>query len=438
MSHDLDAKKTSDLPYSLAQNPAPNPATQGQAYIGDRQTLVNDIMAAFRSVLPSNYVATTNGPWYSLQFQAMAEQLADIQISTTEVFKDSQWDFTRSDFLWQVLGTLVFPGASDSSGGPQISSDVAYRRFLHKMVALLLQGATKASMEGGLEALDEGLIATVTERYLETAPRDTNGAYTIADQFSVDIFVEGSIENSFPTDPLVTQQNATLVLAALKPAHVLYSYSHLFKEAFENLSDEDGMSLDLDSYYYDDGRRWNLGAKEITGTTGATLAGRTLFSDPARSFSSIRIGAVLTIASGVNAGRYRVVETLALPAGANATACSYTTSSGGSGTLVATAANVVEDVSQDWGAMPLDTLLTISSGPNAGTYRLGTVLGSNGGPLGGTASGTRVRLEPTILKISRRMPSVATGQSYTVEVDRLGRQTPRTVVSEDASNQFWT
>lgn len=437
MAHDPDAKKTSDLPYSLEQNPAPNPATQGQAYMGDRQELVNGIMAAFRSVLPSNYVARTNGPWYSLQFQAMAEQLADIQISTTEVFKDSQWDFTRSDFLWQVLGTLVFPGASDSSGAPQIAADVAYRKFLHKMVLLLMQGATKSAMEGGLEALDEDLVATITERYLESAPRDPNGAYTIADQFSVDIFVEGA-GSTFPADPFVTQQNAVLVLAALKPAHVLYSYSYLFRDAFGAISDEDGMSLDLDSYYYDDLRGWCLGAKEITGTTGSTLSGRTLFSDTARSFASVRIGAVLTITSGANAGRYRVVETLSLPAGASGTGYAYTTSSGGSGTLIATSANVVEDSLQDWGAMPLDTLLTITTGPNAGTYRLGTVLGSNGGPLGGTASGTRVRLEPTILKVERRMPSVLSGQSYAVDVDRLGRQTPRTVVAEDVSNQFWT
>ena len=437
MAHDPDAKKTSELPYSLDQNPAPNPATQGQAFMGDRQELVNGIMSAFRSVLPSNYVAITNGPWYSLQFQAMAEQLADIQISATEVFKDSQWDFTRSDFLWQTLGTLVFPGATDSSGVPQIPSDVAYREFLHKMVLLLLQGATKASMEGGLEALDPDLVATITERYLESPPRDKNGAFSIVDQFSVDIFIEGT-DSSFPADPFTTQKNAALVLAALKPAHVIYSYSYLFRDAFGAMSDEDGLSIDLDSYYYDDLRGWCLGVKEITGTTGSTLSGRTLFSDSARSFASVRVGAVLTIASGANAGRYRVVETLALPAGANATGYAYTTSSGGSGTLTAPLANVVEDLLQDWGAMPLDTLLTITAGPNAGAYRLGTVLGLNGGPLGGTASGTRVRLEPTILKVERRMPSVLTGQTYAVDVDRLGHQTPRSVVAEDVSNQFWT
>ena len=155
MAHDDDAPKTGDdqAPFALAQNPAPNPPS-GQAYLTDKQALTQQIMATFRAVLPSNYVAQVNGPWYSLQFQAMAEQLAEIQISTTEIYKDSGFDFTRTDFLWQVLGSLVFPEASDQSGIPQIDGDLAYREFLHKMVLLLLEGATKASMEGGLEALD--------------------------------------------------------------------------------------------------------------------------------------------------------------------------------------------------------------------------------------------------------------------------------------------
>ena len=164
MSHDDDAKKVSDLPYSLTQNPAPNPPDEGQDFQGEKQELVNDIMAAFRAVLPSNYVAATNGPWYSLQFQAMAEPLAEIQINSTEILKDSSWDFTRTDFLWQMLGTYVFPGATSKTGIPQISGDMSYRDFLHRMVQLLLLGATKEAMEGGLEALDPNIIATVLER----------------------------------------------------------------------------------------------------------------------------------------------------------------------------------------------------------------------------------------------------------------------------------
>jgi len=429
-------------PFALTQNPAPNPATQGQDYLDERRKLVEEIMAAFRAVLPSNYVAATNGPWYSLQFQAMAEQLADIQISSTEILKDSSWDFTRTDFLWQVLGTLVFPGATDKTGIPQIEGDLSYREFLHRMVTLLLMGATKAAIEGGLEALDDNVIATVIERYLETPPRSPDGPYTILDQFTIDILIEG-VDGGFPADPFLTQSNAVLVIEALKPAHVIYTYGYLFQDAFNQIADDgDGLDgalvLDLDSYYYDDTRKWCMGAKVIPGTEGKTLSDRTLFSDPSFSFGSIRAGAILKVSSGANAGRYRVVGTRALVSGASTLAVAYTVSAGGGGTLTATADNVVVDASQDWGAFPIDTTITILSGVNAGTYRLEAVLGSTGGPIGKTGvSGTSVRLSQTILKVDRRMPVVATGQSYEVDVDRLGVRVPKTIADEDVSIQFY-
>lgn len=438
MAHDDDAPKTGEnqAPFALAQNPAPNPPS-GQAYLTDRSALVQRIMATFRAVLPSNYVAQVNGPWYSLQFQAMAEQLAEIQISTTEIYKDSGFDFTRTDFLWQVLGSLVFPGATDQTGIPQIDGVTAYREFLHKMVLLLLQGATKASMEGGMEALDPDVVATITERYLETPPRDPVGAWTIEDQFLVDIFIEGSTGNTFPADPFVLQQNAALVLAALKPAHVFYGYSYLFRDAFDKVADDTGgMSLDLDSYYYADLRKWCLGAQRIAGT-GDTLSTRTLFTDPNVSFQSIRAGAILEIESGTNKGKHRVVGTRALLYGADATTRAYTTSTGLSGALTALSGDAVVDATQDWGAMPVDTTITLTDGPNKGVYRLDTVLGETGGPIGTVGvSGTEVRLSPSTLQVAKRMDVTATAQGYTVSVDRLGVQTPRAVDSEDVTLQF--
>lgn len=424
-------------PFGLSQNPAPNPPS-GQAYLTDRDALVQSIMASFRAILPSNYVAQTNGPWYTLQFQAMAEQLADIQIATTEIYKDSSFDFTRTDFLWQVVGGLVFPGATDQSGIPQVEGDTLYRDFLRKMVGFLLSGSRLTSLKGGLEALDEDLVATLTERYLEAPPRDTNGAYTIEDQFIVDILISNVEGDGFPADPFVLQQNASLVLAALKPAHVLYTYSYLFRDAFEDIvSDEDGLTVNLENYYYDDPRSWWLGVQRIIGE-GDTLALRTLFTDPDVSFVNVRAGAVLVLDSGVNAGVYRVTGVKALLSGAETMYRPYTLSTGGSGTLIATDADVVEDPTQDWGALPVDTQITITEGPNAGTYRLDTVLGLTGGPIGKAGvSGTRVRVSPSTLVLSRRMPSTGTGQGYTVSVDRLGRQTPRFVVGEDVSTQFY-
>jgi hypothetical protein len=344
-----------------------------------------------------------------------------------------------------MLGQYVFPGATDKTGIPQIDGDLAYREFLHKMVLLLLQGATKPVIEGGLEALDPTFIATVVERYLDTPPRNPQGEYTILDQFTIDVFIE-TVSGGFPEDPFVTATNTALVIEALKPAHVLFAFGYLFKDAFGTIAqDNDGpgignafVTLDLDSYYYDDTRKWCMGAKEIIGTAGETLANRTCFSDPSFSFASIRAGAILRVVSGVNAGSYTVVGTLVLASGANATPATYTISTGGGGTLIAVSDDSVQDTSRDWGLEPIDTTITILDGVNAGTYRLDTVLGPTGSPIGTVGvSGDTVRLSPSILKIDRRMPEVAAGQGYEVGVDRLGVRVPQVVGAEDVAIQFY-
>ena len=169
------------------------------------------------------------------------------------------------------------------------------------------------------------------------------------------------------------------------------------------------------------------------------LSLRTLFTDPDVSFSNIRpgLGCTLVIESGTNVGRYRVTGTRALLSGADAIPRAYTLSTGGAGTLTAVNGETVKDTTQDWGAFPVDTTITIATGPNAGTYRLDTVLGPTGGPIGTVGvSGAEVRVSRSTVELARRMPSSNTGQTYTVTVDRLGVQVPRPVSNEDVSLQF--
>jgi hypothetical protein len=420
------------VPFTEAQNPAPSPVT-GQAYQANKQALVNLLMQSFRSVLPSNYVSQVNGPWYTLQFQAMLEQLVDAQLTANEVLKDSSWDFTRPEFLWQALGTLVFPGG----GVPRIDGDVRYREFLRGMVRLLLQGATTQSMKEGVELLDPDLVVQVVENYLATPPRDPVGGKTLLDQFGVEVFVS-TASGGFPADPFVTERNARMVLAALKPAHVLYTYSYLFTDAFEKVADDEGgLSLALDTYYYDDARKYCEGAKEITGTA-LVSASRLLLTDPSLSFYSVRPGAVLRVTSGVNAGVYTVTALVALLGGTDTTPRSYvTTPTGLTGTLTASGPDTLTDPLQNWGLAAENEQVTIAGGANAGTYRLDTVLGSAGGAVGSLGvSGTSVRVSPSTLKVNRRF--VATGSTpYEVDVDRLGVRSPQFVAGEDASVQFY-
>jgi hypothetical protein len=449
MGHDYDDKK-SLLPFNLDQNPAPDTET-GQDFERKQQGLTNEIMTTFLAVLPSNYVALTNGPWYTLQFQAIAEQLAAIQIVGQEINKDSDFDFTRPEFLWDVLGTIVFPQATERGGAPLLDGDIDYRAFLHKMVLLLLQGATAATLEEGAECLTDSQVVVV-EKFLSSVQRDPDGAWTIDNQFEIELNVEG-----FPTgsDPFTFQDNLFLVMEALKPAHILCELSYVFdddfRDEFGNLFDDSnavtidgGMQWQMEAYYYDDLRKNCYGAKEVTGT-GDTLADRTLFSDPDVSFLNIAQGADLYIPSGVNTGRYKVIDVRAFPMGDDATPRLYTTSPTGlasstSGGLTIEG-DVVTDSSQNWALAVEGELLTILAGPNAGTYRLDVLLGPLGGPLGdpvATGPADEVRVAPTILRVDRRMDTASvTGQAYTVTVDRLGVRSPKTRTSEDVSSQFY-
>ena len=153
----------------------------------------------------------------------------------------------------------------------------------------------------------------------------------------------------------------------------------------------------------------------------------------------MRSGAELRIFSGANEGRYRVVDVRAFPFGDDAIARAYTTSPTGLSGTATVSGDVITDTTQDWGSTVEGEVLTFTEGPNQGDYRLDTLLGSSGGPVGFVAGpATQVRVSPSIIRVERRMNTASlTGQTYTVTVDRLGVRTPQTRTAEDASSQFW-
>ena len=212
------------LPTLLEQNPAPVGGS-GQDRITTRREQVDSIMSVFMQVLPSNYVAQVQGPFYTVQFQAAAEAIADFQITAQEAFSDSDYDFMRGEFLFQLLGSLVFPDAS-SDGYPTLKGDLTYREFLKRMVLLLLQGATKDTVESGLELLSDATFAVI-EKVI--AARDTKkrvfneatGSYDVVpgsawgldDQFEFEINVTHVDPTTglqrLPEEPFVLSEHAS-------------------------------------------------------------------------------------------------------------------------------------------------------------------------------------------------------------------------------------
>jgi hypothetical protein len=442
------------LPSLLSQNPAPF-EKDSQDRKDKVRSQVDRIMEVFLKVLPSNYVSQVTGPLYTIQLQALAERIADFQITAQEAFADNSYDYTRSEVLWQILGALVFPDAG-VVGAPVLEGDITYRTFLRRMVELLLQGSTAQTQKEGVELLTTAIVEVI-ER--SVAARQTpNSAWGFDDQFTFEVNVTGSrttdtvppvILEDFPSNLLTLQNNTLLVLRALKPAHTLYEFRSLFQEVFGALF-TDTVEWEYEQYHYEDFRRFWLGAKCITGTAGITLTDRTLFSDPTRDFTAIQTGAVLQILTGANSstgglgtsekredypGHFRVVDIRAFAVD-DAVPRAYTTVSGLSGTATVSGA-VLTDPVQDWALAPEGDILTFTSGPNAGQYRLQTVLGLGGGPCGfAVGPSTQVRVAPSLLRVRPRMAQALSGQSYKVDVDRLGVCVPHTVLAEDVSDQF--
>lgn len=440
------------LPSMLLQNPSPV-GEGGQEALHTRTEIVSRIMEAFRGMLPSNYVSSVTGPLYSIQLQAVAEIIADFQVTAQEAFGDRMPDMTRGEFLFQMLGTLVFPDAQ-VEGLPVLEGDLAYRTFLHRMVTLLLQGATLTTQQAGLGLLTsaevqilEKVVATraIHRRVWDTESEQwvsSDGSFWgLEDQFGFEVNVTETDPISgaqrFPEDPFVLSENVRLVLRALKPAHALYEYRHLFTEILSGF--QESLSWNLTQYFYEDMRFFWHGIAHIQGSDGTTHSSRHLFFDASRDFGIIRPGATLQVLAGANKGSYRVLSTQALSYGTDATPRPYTTSpSGLTGTATVTD-DVLEDITQDWSQAVEGETLTFTAGPNTAPVRLKTALGEHGGPLGHpltTGPSTRVRAAHSILVLSVRLPAAVRGQSYHVLVDHRGQKAPIAVNAEDQSLVF--
>ena len=425
-----DQKKI--FPTGISQNPYPN-IEKGQAYLTAVRNQVENILEDFKKILPSNYVSEVTGPFYSIQFQAIAEQLAKLQITAQEVFNDTGYEFTRSEFLWQLVTSVVYPTGSNT-GIPSIDGDISFRDFLNNLIPLFLKGATKLSVEEGL-ALLTGVDIEIIEKFLALNVKDSLWGYP--EQFEIEINISKNNGTAFPFDPFLLQDNLKLVLQALKPAHIIYDYRHVFREIFSDII-TDSATTENTNYYYEDFRHNCQGLKEISGFQGETLKSRFYFRDVTRDFSRISKDAILNIVDGENVGLYRVLQILHVFLPNDPIPRKYqTVPTGLSGKAICIDSHF-RDENQNWSSVEEGEILTILEGPNAGSYRIKALLGLNGGYLGyqNVGASIEVSVSPSILRIDTLMPREASNQTYSVSLDRLGVKTPITY-TETVSSQFF-
>jgi hypothetical protein len=476
---------------SEIQNPAPLEPLSEQA-VRRREQLADQIMARFKTMIPSNYVAVVGGPFYLELFHAFALQLADFQMTAELVTDDATWSLTRPDLIYQIFGWSVFPGVGRKGRfAPAVDGDISLRDFLRRMVLLLLEGARTDTVETGAGLLSELGVDVVEKAAHLSKP---TSAWTMGNQYEFEVNMVALKETTdedghhwhrirvdgqgdgrtygtysedgqhdphhhdvedwavqdhmdaqgaahghgayqgFPAEPFVLKQNIDLILAALKPAHTVYTYRHLFVEVFDGVFEGEAL-FDIEPYYYLDLRRNWRGARSIKGR-GDTATDRAVLVDADKDFSEVPYAAPVVVLDGLNAGAYTVRGVEGLLSEDDPVARPYITApSGLSGQAVVVGGDVV-DPATDLSAVSGNEVIMFESGPNQGSYRVAAVLGSGGGPPGlapGPAS--RIRVAKSRLRLMPRMAHLAEGQEYELEMDRLGMSEP-TTAQEDVSNQF--
>lgn len=439
-----------------AQNPAPFPL-EGQVDESRVRALSDQIVRVFLNSLPSNYVSQSKGPYYAQQFQAAAEELARIQVASEDAYEDVDFDFTRSEVLWQFLAGLVFPDGA-LAGIPDLQGDVTYREFLKKMVLLLLRGSKTITLLEGVEALTDAEVSvfdkaayiglpgvgwglgdrftfevnvaktrrttvwddTTTPNFdhYHTVKINAVGEGTTTDTVwtgatgtdhthAITGFLPDSVSatgigshthdllSSFPDLPVELEKNVRLVLKALRPAHTLYDYRNLFRETYRQaFTDDSATRFDLAPYYYDDLRKYCTGVKAVGSANGTVLSDRYTLNDTV-SFRAVRVGAAFVTLdiNDVVTGQYQVREVLEFPYGNDPVARAYTTAPTGLSGTAIVLDGAIVDGAQDWAGAVPGEVLTFASGPNAGSYTLETLLGLNGGALG-VALGPATEVRP--------------------------------------------
>jgi len=219
------------------------------------------IFTTLLNLLPSNWVSTIQGPNYTNEVKAVAVELARLELALEDVDFDSNFLNTRSDFLYSIIGYLVFLNGKL----PQTTfDDVEFKSFLLNVIRIYFQGSVPSSMRDGVELfVSDGV--SVTENFLLV--RAGASGLDISDQFGFQIDIEALGGAGFPEDVFTLDSNIRLILDIIRPAHTLFRIRYLFRDDYTPNQDDGGKILDssrwrLSNYYYDDFRVFPQGLKD--------------------------------------------------------------------------------------------------------------------------------------------------------------------------------
>ncbi len=212
------------------------------------------------NLLPSTYVSTVQGPNYTNELKAVAVEISKIELALEDIESDSGYSNTRSDFLYSIIGYLVFLNGRL----PRTQfDDLEFKRFLLSVIKIYFQGSIPTSIKEGVNLFTSEDV-TVTENY--KLIRAGASGYDISDQFGFQIDLIGAA----PGDVFAIDANIRLVLDIIRPAHTLFRIRYIFDDTYEpnpENPDSPGSIIDryrwrLANYYYEDFRVYPSGIRD--------------------------------------------------------------------------------------------------------------------------------------------------------------------------------
>jgi hypothetical protein len=210
------------------------------------------VFTALLNLLPSNYISAVQGPNYTNELKAVAVELAKIELALEDVDLDRDFQKTRSEFLYSIIGYMVF---LNNRLPPLEFNDEEFRRFLLSLIKIYFQGSVPDSIKEavGLFISDD---FQVLENFLLT--RAGVSGLDISDQFGFTINVETT--GTFPPDVFNLQASLRIILDIVRPAHTIFRIRFIFKDDY-NPNDPvhrilDTMKWRLSNYYYEDYRSY--------------------------------------------------------------------------------------------------------------------------------------------------------------------------------------
>lgn len=218
------------------------------------------IFTTLLNLLPSNYVSAVQGPNYTQALKAVAVELARLELALEDVSFDSDFNRTRSDFLWSVIGYLVLVNNKIPNLG---FSDVEFRNFFLNLIRIYFQGSVPESMKDVVELFFSGDIA-VTEMFLLV--RKGASGLDISDQFVFNIDYIAPPGGGFPPNIFDADSAIRQLLDLVRPAHTLFRIRYIFTDDYIP-NDTIGKILDamrwkMSIYHYDDFRSFWTGIKD--------------------------------------------------------------------------------------------------------------------------------------------------------------------------------